>query len=176
MGHDKALLPHPEGGTWLSRSLLLLAQLEAPITLLSRWPEHLSLASSLGIAALDTWREPPPHEGPLLALQRLMQRHSEPQLLLCPVDMPHLTLAALETLLTTAAQQAGVACVAHDGRRRQPLLGLYPNTAPQRAQLNRLIEQGERRLQTWLEHQPLQTVPLNPATIQNINYAAELTA
>ena len=36
MGHDKALLPHPEGGTWLSRSLLLLAQLEAPITLLSR--------------------------------------------------------------------------------------------------------------------------------------------
>ena len=174
MGHDKALLPHPEGGTWLSRSLLLLAQLEAPITLLSRWPEHLSLASALGVNGLEAWREPPPHEGPLLALHRLMQHHSEQRLLLCPVDMPHLNLAVLETLLTAAAQQAGVACVAHDGQRCQPLLGLYPNTTPQRAELNQLVERGERRLQTWLEQQPLQTVQLEPAAIQNINHAAEL--
>ncbi|MEB3183382.1 MAG: NTP transferase domain-containing protein, partial [Cyanobacteriota bacterium] len=38
MGRDKALLPHPEGGTWLERTLRLLAQLESPITVLSRHP------------------------------------------------------------------------------------------------------------------------------------------
>ena len=103
-----------------------------------------------------------------------MQRHKEPQLLVCPVDMPHLNLTALDTLLTAAAQQPGVTCVAHDGQRCQPLLGLYPNTAPQRAQLNRLIERGERRLQTWLEQQPLQMVQLDPAVIRNVNDAAEL--
>jgi molybdopterin-guanine dinucleotide biosynthesis protein A len=105
-----------------------------------------------------------------------MQRHPQQQLLLCPVDMPQLNRTALITLLTAAAQQPGVPCVAHDGQRCQPLLGLYPNTAPQRAQLNRLIERGERRLQTWLAQQPLQTVPLDPAAIQNINHATEFTA
>lgn len=174
MGRDKALLSHPEGGTWLSRTLLLLAQLDVPITLLSRWPDHLSRASALRVAGLETWTEPSPHEGPLLALHRLMQHHSEQRLLICPIDMPQLTLAALHTLLTTAAQHPGVTCVAHDGQRCQPLLGIYPNTAPLRAQLNRLIDRGERRLQTWLEQLPLQTVPLDPAAIQNINHAAEL--
>ena len=38
MGRDKALLPHPDGGTWLERTLQLLKQLEVSITLLSRQP------------------------------------------------------------------------------------------------------------------------------------------
>ena len=52
MGQDKALLPHPEGGTWLERSLLLLAELGAPVPLLSRHPRHLEMARALAAAPL----------------------------------------------------------------------------------------------------------------------------
>jgi molybdopterin-guanine dinucleotide biosynthesis protein A len=47
MGRDKALLPHPEGGTWLERQLRLLAGLGAPLTLLSGWPAHRERAAAL---------------------------------------------------------------------------------------------------------------------------------
>jgi len=110
MGRDKALLPHPAGGTWLEHGLRLLAELRAPITLLSRHDSHLQLARHLnrtwaagrivrpagtsiaasGTAApalgspstdpqagalpgpIQAIAEPPPWQGPLLALHRLM--------------------------------------------------------------------------------------------------------
>ena len=49
MGRDKALLPHPEGGSWLERSLRLMAQLDAPISVLSRHPGHLDLARAIAV-------------------------------------------------------------------------------------------------------------------------------
>ena len=185
MGRDKALLSHPEGGTWLERTLLLLAQLEAPITLLSRHPGHLELAQRLNnrpgawsgpgprqrITALA---EPPPWEGPLLALHRLMQRYPDERLLLCPVDMPDLTLAALHTLLAAAGEAADDGSpsrlhLAHDGERLQPLLGLVANTPLTRSQLAAAVQRGERRLQSWLATQVIQTVALDPRVIRNVN-------
>ncbi|MFM7646464.1 MAG: molybdenum cofactor guanylyltransferase [Cyanobium sp.] len=170
MGRDKALLPHPEGGTWLERTLLLLGQLEAPITLLSRHPAHLALAP----AAITALAEPPPWEGPLLALHRLMQRHPEQHLLLCPVDMPDLTLATLRTLLAAAGDAATDGCptrlhLAHDGERLQPLLGLYPSSTPIRTHLAAAVQRGERRLQSWLAALPCGPVPLDPRAIRNVN-------
>ncbi|MFS6826746.1 NTP transferase domain-containing protein [Cyanobium sp. ATX-6F1] len=67
MGRDKALLPHPEGGSWLERSLRLLAQLEAPISVLSRHPSHLELARAIApslAVPLEALEEPAPWEGP----------------------------------------------------------------------------------------------------------------
>ena len=181
MGRDKALLPHPEGGTWLERTLLLLAQLQAPITLLSRHPAHLELADGLNSSGRDTTKpgnsfsitalaEPPPWEGPLLALHRLMEQHPEQILLLCPVDMPDLSLGALQALqaLLAAADPTRLQ-LAHDGERLQPLLGLYPSSAPIRAHLAAAVERGERRLQSWLVELPWQAVPLNPRAIRNVN-------
>jgi molybdopterin-guanine dinucleotide biosynthesis protein A len=183
MGRDKALLPHPEGGTWLERTLRLLADLHSPITLLSRHPQHLVLAERLGKelqpsgeqpqaghSPLTALAEPPPWEGPLLALHRLMQHHPEQRLLLCPVDMPDLTLAALHTLLATAAASPGRLLLAHDGTRLQPLLGLYPSSAPIRAHLAAAVQRGERRLQGWLADLPCQAVPLDPRAIRNQNH------
>jgi molybdopterin-guanine dinucleotide biosynthesis protein A len=177
MGRDKALLPHPEGGTWLERSLRLLAQLEAPITLLSRHPAHLELADRTALALrppVTTLAEPSPWEGPLLALHRLMQRHPDETLLLCPVDMPDLTLAALQTLLAAADAAAAARSptrlhLAHDGERLQPLLGLVPSSPPIRAHLAAAVNRGERRLQSWLVELPYQAVPLDPRTIRNVN-------
>lgn len=173
MGRDKALLPHPEGGTWLERTLLLLAQLEAPITLLSRHPAHLELAQAMeptnAPAPITALAEPTPWEGPLLALHRLMQHHPEERLLLCPVDMPQLTLAALHSLLAAAALEPGAIHLAHDGQRLQPLLGLYPSSAAIRTHLAAAVGRGERRLQAWLAALPCRQVPLDAAAIRNVN-------
>jgi len=180
MGRDKALLPHPEGGTWLERSLRLLARLDAPISLLSRHPAHLELAQGLQAelkprgVSLELIAEPPPWEGPLLALNRLMEHHPDERLLLCPVDMPDLSLAALHTLLAAAddpaaAQEPTRLHLAHDGERLQPLLGLVPSSAPIRTHLAATMERGERRLQSWLVELPCQAVPLDPRAIRNVN-------
>jgi molybdopterin-guanine dinucleotide biosynthesis protein A len=175
MGRDKALLPHPEGGTWLERTLLLLGQLEAPVTLLSRHSEHLRLSCRLvdppgQKSEILTLLEPPPWEGPLLALHRLMQQHPDERLLLCPVDMPDLSLEALQVLLAEAATEGPTRLhLAHDGQRLQPLLGLYPSSAPIRAHLAAAVERGERRLQNWLMELPCRAVPLDPRAILNVN-------
>lgn len=174
MGRDKALLPHPEGGAWLERSLRLLGRLEAPITLLSRHPAHLELARRLPrrLAAVTAMEEPPPWQGPLLALHRLMKQHPDERLLLCPVDMPDLTLAALCALLAAAAAEtegSNRIHLAHDGERLQPLLGLYPGAAPLRADLSAAVGRGERRLQGWLARQAIKPVPLDPRAIRNVN-------
>jgi len=176
MGQDKALLPHPEGGTWLERSLLLLAELAAPVTLLSRHPRHLALARALAAAPLPITAvpEPPPWEGPLLALHRLMALHPDRLLLLCPVDMPALTPAVLRKLLEAASAEPAVIHLAHDGRRLQPLLGIYPSTAAIRSSLASAVAAGERRLQSWLETQPSRSVALDPGALRNVNRPEEI--
>jgi molybdopterin-guanine dinucleotide biosynthesis protein A len=191
MGRDKALLPHPEGGCWLERSLGLLAGQGMPVTLLSRHQEHRELAQALAhrqqlaIEALD---EPPPWEGPLRALARLMAHHPHQRLLLCPVDMPALTAEVLQDLRAAAAtaeeggasdgdddgeNEGGPIVLAHDGERLQPLLGVYPSSFRRRRHLDDFLAGGERRLQGWLAQQPHQTVPLAKEALRNINHPAD---
>ena len=177
MGRDKALLPHPAGGTWLEQTLRLLLELELPITLLSRHPQHLLLAEGLAASArLTALAEPPPWEGPLLALQRLMQRHPDQRLLLLPVDMPALRVAVLRQLLAAAASEPLAIHLAHDGERLQPLLGVYPSTAAHRTSLEEAINGGERRLQRWLAGQACRPVALDPMAIRNVNRPEELAS
>jgi molybdopterin-guanine dinucleotide biosynthesis protein A len=88
--------------------------------------------------------------------------------------MPDLSLATLNTLLeaegdAAAAESPTRLQLAHDGERLQPLLGLYPSSAPIRAHLAAAVERGERRLQSWLASQPYEAVPLDPLAIRNVN-------
>lgn len=218
MGTDKALLPHHDGDSWLERTLLLLLQLEMPVTLLSRHPQHLRLALALqpatmtasapagssgsagrsgdlpprataGRAApssspqpvdlpprLTAIAEPEPWEGPLLALQRLMEHYPDQRLLLCPVDMPWLSPEVLRSLLQAADEQPQRIHLAHDGERRQPLLGVYPSGAPLRADLSAAVQRGERRLQSWLAAQDCREVRLEPGALRNVNGPRDLLA
>jgi molybdopterin-guanine dinucleotide biosynthesis protein A len=205
MGRDKALLLHPEGGTWLERTLRLLLALQIPVTLFSRHEQHLRIAHALSwdapgnsetpadpataatrqgdvvaparTAAITPLEEPPPWEGPLLALQRLMQRYDGERLLLCPVDMPDLSLAVLQDLLTATAESPGGRIhLAHDGKRLQPLLGVYPSLEPLRSELTAAVQRGERRLQGWLATQAIQTVRLDPKALRNVNHPQDAAA
>jgi molybdopterin-guanine dinucleotide biosynthesis protein A len=174
MGCDKALLTHPEGDTWLERSLRLLAELQTPITLLSRWPRHLALAQALNLPDLETVAEPPPWEGPLLALHRLMERHPGERLLIAPVDMPDLNIGALHTLLSAAAAAPQTIQLAQGGEQLQPLLAVLPADTALRQDLAGAVALGERRLQSWLLQQHLQAVPLNPQAMRNCNRPEEI--
>ena len=180
MGRDKALLLHAEGDTWLERTLLLLARLNAPITLLSRHRAHLQLAEALQVelkargVALELIAEPPPWEGPLLALHRLMERHPEQRLLLCPVDMPDLSLAALIQLTSSERSEPGCIQLAHDSERLQPLLGIYPSHRAIARSLATQTARGERRLQSWLSSQTSIAMRLDAGALRNVNHPGEL--
>jgi len=169
MGRDKALLPHPAGGCWLEQSLRRLAALDLPVTVFSRHAAHLELAACLGEELCTAVAEPPPWEGPLLALQRLMERFPQQRLLLCPVDMPDLTTEVLQQLLAAAASEPSVIHLAHDGQRLQPLLGIYPSDAHHRAHLTDAVAGGERRLQSWLAAQDCRLVELDGWALRNLN-------
>ena len=195
MGRDKALLPHAAGGTWLEQGLRRLIELERllerqtplPITVFSRHRAHQELAEQLARQlrreqrpdaptwpAISALAEPPPWEGPLLALHRLMQLHPDQRLLLCPVDMPDLGAAVLQRLLAAAEAEPAAIHLAHDGQRLQPLLGVVPSTAAHRASLETAINGGERRLQSWLAGQACRPVALDPMAIRNVNRPEEL--
>lgn len=177
MGRDKALLPHPEGGTWLERQLRLLAGFAAPVSLLSGWPAHLERASALapGLGVdLELLREPQPPQGPLLALGRLMEAHPEQRLLLCPVDMPALTAQSLGLLLEAASAAPGAIWIAA-AERPQPLLGLYPSDAPHRQSLQAALARGERGLQRWLAGEVAHSLALPAATLANLNTPDDLS-
>ena len=186
MGQDKGLLPHPDAGSWLEYGLELLEELRTPLTLFTGHTSHLSTAVALAkrhgwLERLEPLREAPPHEGPLLALAKLMRHHPDQILLLCPVDMPWLDRGSLRTLLastTTAIRDttlpgagAGIR-IAHDGQRHQPLLGLYPSDARHRDALLAATASGERSLQRWIAAMGHQDVGLAPAAIANANTPA----
>jgi molybdopterin-guanine dinucleotide biosynthesis protein A len=121
----------------------------------------------------EAMAEPPPWEGPLLALHRLMQAHPEQRLLLCPVDMPWLTLDGLHALVAASAMDPLVLQLAHDGQQLQPLLGIYPSTVQSLQDLGEAIAKGERRLQTWLKGQPCREVRLEAQALRNVNRPRE---
>jgi molybdopterin-guanine dinucleotide biosynthesis protein A len=197
MGRDKALLPHPEGGTWLERQLRLLGGLGAPVSLLSGWPSHLALANALAapLAALGVELEllPEPRagaperperpEGPLVALGRLLEAHPDERLLLCPIDMPALTPPCLEALLEAARSDGDAIWIARpEGSKDQPtpqpqpLLGLYPGNAGRRRSLAAALARGERSLQRWLAGEAVRTVALPARALANVNTPQELDA
>ncbi|MFY8147965.1 MAG: molybdenum cofactor guanylyltransferase [Prochlorococcaceae cyanobacterium] len=179
MGRDKALLPHPAGGTWLEHSLRLVACLGRPVTLCSRHAAHQEqlerLGPELGVP-FEGLREPPPWEGPLRALGRLVEAHPGDTLLLCPVDMPWLEAAILEALLEAARARPGRVHAAHDGTRLQPLLAVVPADAAHRRSLAAVLASGERSLQLWMAQVGCEAVLLAPAALRNANHPQDLEA
>ena len=86
MGRDKALLPHPSGGVWLTALVDQLLPLGHPVQVLSRHAAHAELlAHRPGCSVV---LEPPPWNGPLQALARLLPSQPGEALLVLPVDMP----------------------------------------------------------------------------------------
>ena len=103
-------------------------------------------------------------------LQRLMEHHPDRALLLCAVDMPWLTIYALETLLRgrdPAPGRHGPALVGTDGERLHPLPGLYPNDRDRVRALRCFRASGGRSLQGWLSEVGCRAIPLPAGPLAN---------
>ena len=171
MGQDKAALPHPSGGSWLSHAAALLSQVCPSVAVCSQHSRHADLITGLERVALIL--EPAPAQGPLHALPLILPRGSESALLVAPVDMPQLNRCTLEALIAQWRHSPCQAAVAHDGERLQPLLGIYPGGSEQRTGLAEVLASGERRWQAWLATIPHQAVLLPAQPLINANTPAE---
>ena len=171
MGQDKAALPHPNGGSWLSHAAALLSQVCPSVAVCSQHSSHADLIAELERVVLAL--EPAPAQGPLHALQLVLPRDSNSALLVAPVDMPQLNRSALDSLIAQWRHSPSQAAVAHDGQRLQPLLGIYPGGPEQHNGLTEVLASGERRWQAWLTTIPHQAVVLPAAPLINANTPAE---
>ncbi|MDP6321185.1 MAG: molybdenum cofactor guanylyltransferase [Prochlorococcus sp.] len=174
MGHDKALMPHPAGGTWLSHITGLLIELGLPVKVLSGHPGHQQ--QLLLVPGVEVFVEPPPWDGPLQALNRLLEQHEQGPLFMAPVDMPNLRLGALQTLISSWQQQPDIAVVAHDGHRLQPLLGIYPFSSRLHRVLVEELNQGNSSWNYWLSRIPYRSVTLPAIQLLNANSQVDLAA
>lgn len=174
MGRDKALLRHPSGGVWLTALVDQLLPLGYPVQVLSRHREHAQvLAARPGCSVL---LEPPPWNGPLHALSRVLSPVPGEALLLLPVDMPRLRTAVFHQLIAAWTCVPEQAAVAHDGQRLQPLLAVIPSGPPFRSCLDEQLERGQWRWMDWLMRVPHQPVLLPAEALLNANCSADLAA
>ena len=174
MGRDKALLPHPSGGVWLTALVDQLLPLGHPVQVLSRHAAHAELlAHRPGCSVL---LELPPWNGPLQALARLLPSQPGEALLVLPVDMPRLRTAVVQQLIAAWNRAPEQAAVAHDGQRLQPLLAVIPSGSPFRSCLDQQLQRGELRWMDWLTRVPHQTVRLPAEALLNANCPADLAA
>ena len=174
MGTDKALLPHPRGGSWLTGLVDQLVALSLDVVVVTGHSAHA--AQLLGKAAVSLVQEPPPWHGPLQALSHVLSPQPGHPLLVVPVDMPCLSTVVLRELISRWQSQPGLAAVAHDGHCCQPLLGIYPSGSPFHPSLVDQLARGEHRWQAWLQSIPHQLVRLPSPALLNANSPGELAA
>ena len=174
MGQDKALLPHPSGGVWLTALVDQVRLLGLPLQVVSRHQAHADqLADCPGVTVVQ---EPPPWQGPLQALGRVLPATPAEALLVLPVDMPRLSAAVLQQLITAWQQQPDQIAVAQDGQRLQPLLAVIPTGEPFQTRLAEQLARGERRWMAWLASVPHRPVQLPSGALLNANRPEDLAA
>ncbi len=174
MGRDKALLPHPSGGTWLTALVDQLLPLGYPVQVLTRYSEHAELLANRPGCSVQL--ELPPWNGPLQALAKVLSPMPGEAMLVLPVDMPRLRTNVIQQLIAAWNRAPEQAAVAHDGQRLQPLLAVIPSGAPFRSCLDQQLQRGELRWIDWLTRVPHQTVRLPAEALLNANCPADLAA
>ena len=173
MGRDKALIPHPQGGCWLTRSIELSRKQGLAVHVVSSHSSHDLLASALD--GVTCRADPFPGMGPLAALSAVFGKTKALGLLVMPVDMPWLESTTLDQLIGVWRENPSVALVTHDGNRLQPLFAIYPNDSVYRTTMLLQLASDQLRMLDWLHQVPYQTLVLPEALLRNANCPADLT-
>ena len=174
MGRDKALLPHPDGGVWLTAIVDQLLPLERPIQVVSRHQAHADQLPRC--SQVSVLLEPPPWNGPLNALARVLPSTPGQALLVVPVDMPRLKTDNFRELIMAWQSRPDRIALAHDGERLQPLLAVIPSGAPFQTALIEQLNAGQWRWSDWLDRLPLRAVRLPRDVLLNANRPEDLAA
>ena len=174
MGRDKALIPHPFGGVWLTALLDRLQALALPVVVVSGHRSHADLLCGRdGVTVLE---EPVPWHGPLRAFAQVLSPELHRPLMVLPVDMPRLNTEVLQHLIAVWATSPQIAAVAHDGERLQPLLGIYPSGSPFQPMLRSQLNSKQWSWHAWLECIDYQSVALPADALLNANCPEDLAA
>jgi len=166
MGRDKALLPHPAGGTLLAHAVALALGRAARVVLLSgdgrRYPE-LGLPELADAAA---------GAGPLGGLVAGLRAAAGAPLLLLPVDLPYLDPAALEALIAAHARGGAPLTVASEAGRLSPLPSIWEPACRDAAEA--ALAAGRLALHGLAAEVPHQAVALPTVALRNWNAPADL--
>lgn len=172
MGRDKALIPHPQGGCWLTHSIGLCHQQGLMVDVVSSNSNHHLLASTLeGVACRS---DPFPGKGPLAALSGVFGKATVMGLLVLPVDMPWLESQTVIKLIRAWKEQSSLAMVSHDGIRLQPLFAIYPNDSFYRETILAQLASDQLSMLDWLKKVPYRTLVFPEGSLRNANCPADL--
>ena len=174
MGTDKALITTADGSTWLERQVRLLRSLGLEVCVMSAHANHRRCLS--GWLGVTVHAEPWSPAGPLRALSCLLNADETQALLTSPVDMPALQIDALQALSDAWRRNESRALVADDGQRLQPLLGIYPCSAINRAALDAELCDGQARWLGWLQRIDYDSLQLPAQQLSNVNDPTDLAA
>ena len=172
MGRDKSLIPHPQGGCWLSHSIGICRRLDLPVDVVSSISSHHQLASKFD--GVECRSDPFPGQGALAALSAVLGQEKLRASLVLPVDMPWLEPWVLIQLIRAWQEQPSLAVVSHDSRQLQPLFAIYPNDSIYRDPL--LLQLADHRLSMhdWLGRVPYRVLVLPRGPLRNVNCPADL--
>lgn len=172
MGRDKSLIPHPQGGSWLSHSIGLCRRLDLPVDVVSSISSHHQLASMF--AGVKCSSDPFPGQGPLAALSAVFGQENVLASLVLPVDMPWLESWVLIQLIRAWQEQPSLAVVSHDSTQLQPLFAIYPNDSIYRETLLRQLADHRLSMHDWLGRVPYRVLALPKGALRNVNCPADL--
>ncbi|HEY4330419.1 MAG TPA: molybdenum cofactor guanylyltransferase [Phycisphaerae bacterium] len=148
MGQDKAMLPIA-GVPMLYRIARTLSEVCGGVTVIGRerpvnWPGDLSATFLMDEGSAETM--PGISGGPLIGLMTAL-RHTEGSILLLACDMPLVSAATLQSLLSahSPASRATIAIHASPPHEAEPALAVY--TPGVLGELERMLAQNRRSLQ-----------------------------
>ena len=161
MGTDKALLPHPEGGTLLEHAVALAAALGLEATLLSG---EAGRYRHLKLRELSDAR---PDRGPLGGITAALTDSGSSPALILPVDLPYLKTIHLKRLRAAYFSWKPDLAVATGPGGLQPVLGLWSPSS--RVRVEAALAAESRRLQDLLHELEVLLVRFSATALQNWN-------
>ena len=178
MGRDKALLPHPHGGSLLQHTCALALATGLETVCLSRphqgHRQHLATAAGRApeLRQVTVLEEQPPWEGPLLALAKLMTICPGRPMVLLACDLPHLGSPLLNALAAPLPPRH--ARLTTDGAQQQPLLATYGSDLA--ATLHQAVAAGVRSFRQWLPGLQVEWLRVPSTALVNLNHPQDLAS
>jgi molybdenum cofactor guanylyltransferase len=90
-------------------------------------------------------------QGPLAGLQQTLRMAETDWVVTTPCDTPFIPADLVARLYDAVIKEKVLLAIAHDGKREQPLLGIFSTSL--RSSLDEFLKQGHRMAMAWVESQ-----------------------
>ena len=168
-GEDKALLPF--AGKYLIQHGLDRLEPQLDMILINANRNHKRY-EELGFTVIKD--DISGFVGPLAGMATALQTVSTSHILVVPCDSPFIPDVLVDRFTKAYLSSNAEICVAHDGKRLQPVFTLIKTTTL--PSLLKYLEDGQHKIDTWYNQQEMVTVDFSdlPDTFININTPEEL--